>query len=178
MNYSELIEEAAMALSNKKGCGFLSAVDYIENLIFNSSCDLELLFKSILTRKYYPADICLPGKSKASKRQFWRKTPSKIREMKFLGMDPAEYAEFDGFCHSKDPEIRTKYLNVRGRFWDADILNNKRRYARHDGFGMFCTGLKEEYYGYFTKTQKRSRYWKKELIKEIADYEINPLKIH
>ena len=182
MNYSELIETAALQVMKKKGCGFISAVDYIENNIFNTDCDIMAFFDDILTKKYYGADKCKPYRSKGRKRDFWHKMPYEIREQKYYGMDPAEYLDFIEKCKSKsaDPEVRIKFRSIREQFSSMDFVHNKRHYDRRNGLGPFCGNIKESYYGCFTKEAKRSRQWKKELYNDLKDehFEAKPLRIH
>ena len=48
MKYSEIVVNAAAVVANKIGCSREDAVDYIENVVFNSDIDLNAFFKSIL----------------------------------------------------------------------------------------------------------------------------------
>ncbi len=49
MIFSKLVEETAAVVANKIGCKKSVAVEMVENVVFNTECDLHSFFKSVLS---------------------------------------------------------------------------------------------------------------------------------
>lgn len=171
---SSLINPAAEILSSVSGCSFTKAKEHVEDVVFNTECSIKEFFNGIFNL----SDIPERKKNiKAEKRDFWKK-PGEVQMMLWLGMTPEEYEEFEALSRSDIPEERLAYWADWGKFWDESDKWQKRHFDRLNECGIWWDKYTTGFYGILTKQQKRERYWKEELRRELAEEGIRPLRMH
>ena len=174
MGYSSLINPAAEILSLSLGCSFHEAKEHIERTVFETDCSLKDFFNGIFNLENTAVErISIKGK----RRDFWKK-PGEVQMMLWLGMTLEEYEEFENMSSSDDPDERLSYWNIRGLFWDEAEKWQGRHFARLNEYGIWWDKYTTGFYGILTKQQKRERYWKKTLRRDLSEEGVRPLRIH
>lgn len=85
--YSDMIEHAAGALSVRNGWTYSRALEYVEDLVFNSEADISGLMSSIAEGTYeiHPPLRIRRRRHKGQRRDLW-KSPYAVQEARVLGL--------------------------------------------------------------------------------------------
>ena len=182
--YSDMIENAAAVLSEISGWNHKQSVEYIEDIIFNSSEDIPGLLTSILngTYEFYPPVRIRRGIASRKKRDLW-KAPRWVQESKILGITKQDLydlhdAQRDYFCLRHTPEERMNADSRMGRFFRKMDAEQNRHYARLDEYGFWGAGMKELFYGILSKQSKSVKDWKRDVLQELKSEDLHALKVH
>ena len=182
--YNDLIENSAAMLSGKTGWAYERSVEYIEDIIFNSSVDIPGFLASVKDGAFsmLPPARIRKGEKKAARRDLW-KAPLWVQESRITGLtrdecDRLYEARRDYFCRNHSFEERAEAESILDRVWLAMDKEQRRHYCRVNEFGIWDTGRKDLMYGFVSKQAKREKYWKRRLQDELAYEGVKALSIH
>ena len=178
--YNDLIETSAAVLSGKAGWTYERSVEYIENIIFNSSIDIRGFLASVNTGSFA---LFPPARVRKWRKKSARKAPGRARGTGITSLTKDECSRLHEahrgfFCRNCSFEELRKTGSVPDRVCRIIYNEQRRHQCRLNKSGVRNSRQKDLMYGFVTKQAKREKNWKQLLRTELSDEGLKAFRIH